>query len=268
SVDVWAAREMFKLRPDGRPVVVAGVPPDYFSATGQLWGNPIYDWDEQKRNGFQWWVKRVRKLLELSDLIRIDHFRGFVGTFEIEYGERTAENGRFVDVPGPEIFTTLRNELGKLPIIAEDLGMITPDVVALRDQFGFPGMRILQMAFRDQVNPDLPHNYVHNCVVYTGTHDHDTARGWFDTTAGADASTRDQAEIEKNRAFCLQYLNTAGKEIHWDFIRAALASVGNACIIPVQDLLGLGSEARMNRPAVLGGNWTWRLQEGELRPDI
>lgn len=268
SVDVWSAREIFKLNPDGNPKVVAGVPPDYFSATGQLWGNPIYDWDEQRKDGFSWWVRRVKKLLETCDCLRIDHFRGFAASYEIPYGDVIAQNGRFVEAPGRAIFKKLKDELGDLPIIAEDLGTITPDVVALRDEFGFPGMRILQMAFRDRFNPDLPHNYVPNCVVYTGTHDHDTAKGWFTTTAGADTSTRDQEEINKNKQFCLAYLNTKGAEIHWDFIRAALASVGQGCIIPMQDLLGLGSEARMNRPSVPSGNWIWRYEKEQLRPEI
>ncbi|HEV2708211.1 MAG TPA: 4-alpha-glucanotransferase [Pyrinomonadaceae bacterium] len=260
SADVWTQPEQFKLDEAGKPTVVAGVPPDYFSATGQLWGNPIYDWERQRREGFRWWIERVRGTLQTVDILRIDHFRGFAACWEIPAGDTTAERGRWVTAPGHELFTAIREALGELPIIAEDLGVITPDVEALRDHFGFPGMRILQFAFGgDTRNIDLPHNYHRNVVVYTGTHDNDTAVGWFNSEPG-EGSTRTAAQIERERAFATSYLNTDGREIHWDFVRAVLASVANTAIIPMQDLLGLGTEARMNLPASTEGNWQWRFR--------
>jgi 4-alpha-glucanotransferase len=264
SADVWSHPEMFKLDGEGRPIVVAGVPPDYFSSTGQLWGNPIYNWDAMRAAGFRWWIDRLRATLQTVDLLRIDHFRGFAASWEIPGGDKTAERGRWVEVPGRELFTALRNTFGELPIIAEDLGVITPDVEALRDDFGFPGMRVLQFAFRgDSRNIDLPHNHIQNCVVYTGTHDNDTTVGWFKSVAGA-GSTRDAEQIERERAYCLKYLNSDGSEIHWDFIRAAWASVANTAIAPLQDVLGLDSSARMNLPASQEGNWRWRFRERGL----
>jgi 4-alpha-glucanotransferase len=264
SADVWSRPEMFKLDEEGRPTVVAGVPPDYFSSTGQLWGNPIYNWDAMRAAGFRWWIDRLRATLQTVDLLRIDHFRGFAASWEIPGGDKTAERGRWVEVPGRELFTALRNTIGELPIIAEDLGVITPDVEALRDDFGFPGMRVLQFAFRgDSRNIDLPHNHIQNCVVYTGTHDNDTTVGWYKSVAGA-GSTRDAEQIERERAYCLKYLNSDGSEIHWDFIRAAWASVANTAIAPLQDVLGLDSSARMNLPASQEGNWRWRFRERGL----
>jgi 4-alpha-glucanotransferase len=268
SADVWACPERFKLDSSGAPITVAGVPPDYFSATGQLWGNPIYNWERERARGFEWWIDRLRASLQVLDVIRFDHFRGFCASWEVPYGESTAENGRWIEVPGRELFTALKQALGDLPIIAEDLGVITPDVVALRDEFGFPGMRILQFAFStDSTNHDLPHNYVPNTVVYTGTHDNDTCVGWFNSKAGA-GSTRDEAKVRRERESCLKYLNADGGEIHWDFIRAALASVAGTAIVPLQDLLGLGSAARMNLPASKQGNWTWRVRPDQLTADI
>ncbi len=263
SADVWVNPEMFKLSDSGSPLLVAGVPPDYFSKTGQLWGNPIYDWDRMRADGFQWWVDRIRAALRVVDIVRIDHFRGFAACWEVPAEDKTAERGRWVEVPGREIFTVLRDSFGNLPILAEDLGVITPDVEALRDDFGLPGMRILQFAFRDGTNRDLPHNYVRNAVVYTGTHDNDTCVGWFNSQAGA-GSTRDAEQVDRERAYCLEYLNSDGKEIHWDFIRAAMASVADLAIVPLQDVLGLDSNARMNLPASTEGNWNWRLQPGSL----
>lgn len=264
SADVWACPEQFKLDRNGAPKVVAGVPPDYFSATGQLWGNPIYDWERERAAGFEWWVRRLKSSLTLLDFVRIDHFRGFCACWEVPNGDKTAERGRWVEVPGRELFTTLKRTLGDLPIIAEDLGVITPDVVALRDEFGFPGMRILQFGFSsDARNHDLPHNYVPNTVVYTGTHDNDTCVGWFRSTPGA-GSTRDEAQVRREREYCLRYLNADGREIHWDFIRAALATVANTAVIPLQDVLGLDSTARMNLPASTEGNWTWRVRAEQL----
>jgi 4-alpha-glucanotransferase len=267
SADVWAHPEMFKLNEDRSPSVVAGVPPDYFSKTGQLWGNPIYDWDQMREGGYRWWVERIRATLEVIDFVRVDHFRGFAACWEIPAGDRTAERGRWAEVPGREIFLALKEALPALPIIAEDLGVITPDVEALRDDFGFPGMRIVQFAFRDKTNSDLPHNYIQNTVVYTGTHDNDTAVGWFKSQAGA-GSTRDAAQVERERQFCLEYLNSSGEEINWDFIRAAHASVADTSIIPLQDVLGLDSGARMNLPASTQGNWTWRYKSKDLTDEL
>ncbi|HEV7683032.1 MAG TPA: 4-alpha-glucanotransferase [Pyrinomonadaceae bacterium] len=268
SADVWTNPDQFKLNEDGTPIVVAGVPPDYFSATGQLWGNPLYNWDQMQADGFKWWIARVRATLETFDIARIDHFRGFAACWEIPGGDKTAERGRWVEAPGKELFTAIRNALGTVPIIAEDLGVITPDVEELRDGFGFPGMRILQFGFSsDTKNTDLPHNYHQNVVVYTGTHDNDTAVGWFSSVAGA-GSTRDAQQIEREREFCLKYLNTTGNEIHWDFIRAVLASVANTAVVPLQDVLGLGTEARMNLPNSTSGNWAWRFKPNALTDEI
>jgi 4-alpha-glucanotransferase len=264
SADVWTNPEQFKLDKNGKPIVVAGVPPDYFSSTGQLWGNPLYDWERMLADGFKWWIERVRATLTVVDIARVDHFRGFAACWEIPGGDKTAERGQWVEAPGRELFTAIRKTLGELPIIAEDLGVITPDVVALREEFGFPGMRILQFGFgSDSKNIDLPHNYVPNVVAYTGTHDNDTTAGWFQSVAG-EGSTRTAAQIERERKFCMDYLNTEGEEIHWDFIRAVLASVANTAIIPLQDLLGLGTEARMNLPNSTEGNWAWRYRSGSL----
>ena len=269
SADVWSNPEQFKLDENGRPRVVAGVPPDYFSKTGQFWGNPLYNWERMLADGFNWWIKRVRATLQTVDIVRIDHFRGFAACWEIPGGDKTAERGSWVKAPGRELFLAIRRALGEaVPIIAEDLGVITPDVNELRDEFGFPGMRILQFGFSsDAKNIDLPHNYHRNVVVYTGTHDNDTTRGWFESVAG-EASTRDAKQIEKEREFCLRYLDTAGEEIHWDFIRAVMASVANTAIVPLQDLLGLGTEARMNLPNTTSGNWSWRFAGDALTDDL
>jgi 4-alpha-glucanotransferase len=268
SADVWVNRHLFKLNEDGSPRVVAGVPPDYFSATGQLWGNPIYDWDVKRTEVIDWWIVRIRAALRLFDILRIDHFRGFAASWEVPAGDETAVRGRWVEAPGAELFDAIKRELHDPPIIAEDLGVITPDVDALRERFGFPGMRILQFAFGgDAANRDLPHNYQSNVVVYTGTHDNDTTVGWFNARAGA-GSTRDAAQIERERKFCLDYLRSDGAEIHWDFIRAAFESVADTAIIPLQDVLGLDSRARMNLPASTAGNWDWRLRRGALTREV
>ena len=268
SADVWTNPDQFKLDKNGRPLVVAGVPPDYFSATGQLWGNPLYNWERMEADGFKWWIERVRATLKVVDIARVDHFRGFAACWEIPGGDKTAERGQWVEAPGRELFTAIRKSLGQLPIIAEDLGVITPDVVALRDEFGFPGMRILQFGFGgDAKNIDLPHNYIAYVVAYTGTHDNDTTVGWFESVAG-EGSTRTENQIERERQFCLDYLNSDGKEIHWDFIRAVFASVANTAIVPLQDVLGLGTEARMNLPNSTEGNWSWRYRAGALTDDI
>lgn len=268
SSDVWVNRRLFKLKDDGSPRVVAGVPPDYFSATGQLWGNPLYDWETKQPEVIAWWIERIRATLRLMDVVRIDHFRGFAASWEIPAGDETAVGGRWVASPGRELFAAIRRELGELPIIAEDLGVITPDVEELRDEFGFPGMRILQFAFgSDATNRDLPHNYLRNVCAYTGTHDNDTTVGWFGSVAGRN-STRDAAQIERERKYCLDYLNSDGAAINWDFIRAALASVADTAIIPLQDVLGLDSRARMNLPASTAGNWSWRFTSGALTDTI
>ena len=268
SADVWTNPDEFKLDKNGAPIVVAGVPPDYFSTTGQLWGNPLYDWDRMLKDGFKWWIERVRATLNVVDIVRVDHFRGFAACWEIPGGDKTAERGQWVEAPGKELFTAIRKALGQLPIIAEDLGVITPDVVALRDGFGFPGMRILQFGFgSDPKNADLPHNYIPNVVAYTGTHDNDTTVGWFNSVAG-EGSTRTAEQINRERTFCLNYLDTDGEEIHWDFIRALLGSVANTAVVPLQDLLGLGTEARMNLPNSTEGNWAWRFKKGALTGDL
>jgi len=268
SADVWGNPEQFKLDSRRQLLVQAGVPPDYFSKTGQLWGNPIYDWNAMRASGFRWWIHRLRVAFETVDILRIDHFRGFSASWEVPGQDDTAERGQWVHVPGRELFTTLQNVLGEMPIIAEDLGVITPDVEALRDDFGFPGMRVLQFAFRgDSKTIDLPHNYIRNCVVYTGTHDNDTTVGWFNSKAG-DGSTRSTADIERERAYCLAYLDTDGREIHWDLIRAAWSSVADMAVVPLQDVLGLGARARMNLPASEQGNWQWRYRVGANSPKI
>jgi 4-alpha-glucanotransferase len=257
SADVWSEQSQFKLKEDGSPKVVAGVPPDYFSKTGQLWGNPIYDWDAMRGDGYRWWTARVRAALAMVDVVRIDHFRGFAAAWEVPGGHRTAEKGQWVDAPGAELFATLQRGLGQLPFIVEDLGVITPDVDALRDQCGFDGTRVLQFAFGgDAANLHLPHNYVRNCAAYTGTHDNETAVGWFDSRSGPE------------RDHCLNYLSSDASEIHWDMIRSLLVSVANTVIIPMQDILGLGNEARMNLPATTDRNWQWRLSEGSVTPNI
>jgi 4-alpha-glucanotransferase len=268
SADVWTNPEQFKLHSNGQPIVIAGVPPDYFSKTGQLWGNPLYDWERMLADGFNWWIKRVQATLRTVDIVRIDHFRGFVACWEIPGGDKTAERGHWVKAPGRKLFLAIRQALGELPIIAEDLGVITPDVERLRDDLGFPGMRILQFGFSsDAKNIDLPHNYHRNVVVYTGTHDNDTTIGWFNSIAG-EGSTRDAKQIEQEREFCLQYLDTDGEEINWDFIRTVLASVANTAMVPLQDLLGLGTEARMNLPNTTSVNWSWRFASDALTDEL
>ena len=268
SADVWCNQDKFKLNPDGTARVVAGVPPDYFSKTGQLWGNPIYDWEAMRQDGFHWWVARVHSTLKLVDMARLDHFRGFAASWEVPGEDKTAEHGRWVAVPGRELFDALQRSLGELPLIAEDLGEITPDVEELRDRFGFAGMRILQFAFGgDAKNLHLPHNYIGNCVAYTGTHDNDTTFGWFAGQAFA-GSTRDDAEIGHEREFCLKYLASDGSEINWDFIRVVWASVADIAIAPIQDLLGLGTTGRLNLPASESGNWQWRMAAGAITGDV
>ena len=268
SADVWADRDDFKLLPDGRPLVQAGVPPDYFSATGQLWGNPIYDWEAMRANGYAWWIQRLRAAFELYDIVRIDHFRGFEAYWEVPGDAETAINGRWVKGPGAELFDAVTKALGPLPIVAENLGVITPAVEAIREQFGYPGMSILQFAFG--VDPEAgqfrPHNFPRSRVVYTGTHDNDTTLGWWESTGEGD-STRASEQVAKEKAFALQYLGADGREMNWTLIRAALGSVANTVIIPMQDVLSLGSEARMNLPGRASGNWGFRFSWDQLTPD-
>jgi 4-alpha-glucanotransferase len=269
SADVWARPEAFQLDANGDPTVVAGVPPDYFSATGQRWGNPIYRWDRMAAEGYRWWLDRFRAVLAQFDLIRLDHFRGFEAYWEVPATEPTAEHGRWVKGPGAALFEAVRQELGDLPFVAENLGVITPEVEAIRAQFDLPGMSILQFAFGDDPQgPSFrPHNFPRNLAAYTGTHDCDTTAGWWNSE-GRGESTRTAEAILRERAFTREYLNTDGREIHWEFIRSLEASVADTVLIPLQDVLGLGSEGRMNQPATLGGNWRWRYREGMLTPEI
>lgn len=263
SSDVWCNPGEFKLNEDCSPKVVAGVPPDSFSKTGQLWGNPIYDWDAMRANGFRWWITRFAVMFRMFDIVRIDHFIGFTRAWEVPGGDKTAENGQWAAVPGKELFSILRNALGDVPMIVEDLGEVTPEVEDLRDSFDLPGMCILQFAFGGGGdNIHRPHNYIKNCVVYTGTHDSDTVAGWYKARKRKRGGNPEEAD------FCRRYLMTDGKEMHWDFIRAALASVANTAIIPLQDILGLDNKARMNVPATNEGNWQWRFKDGQITDEI
>ncbi|MCX7008490.1 MAG: 4-alpha-glucanotransferase [Kiritimatiellaeota bacterium] len=266
SADVWANRELFYLDDHGRPTVVAGVPPDYFSATGQLWGNPLYRWDAHAATGYAWWIARLRRTLELVDLVRLDHFRGFEAYWEIPAGESTAIHGRWVKGPGAPFLAALRDVLGGLPLIAEDLGMITDEVHRLRDEFALPGMRILQFSFGHLGREPqlLPEAFPENCAVYTGTHDNDTTCGWFRAAPGA-SDTRSAAAVYAERSYILKYLHKRkDTDINWAFIEIAFRNRTRLAMVPLQDVLGLGSEARMNIPGVLGGNWQWRIQPGAL----
>lgn len=263
SVDVWANRHLFDLDENGNPRVLAGAPPDDFTDDGQLWGNPLYDWDHVRERDFDWWVERVRACLRQYDRLRVDHFRGFVACWATPAGDTTARNGEWTPVPGHELFEKLQAELGELPIVAEDLGNITPEVYELRDRFGFPGMLVLQFGFSGdpKTNMFAPHNLVRHAVVYTGTHDNETMRGWWQT--GRFAHGRPDEDIEEGRRRILAITGTDGSEIHWDFVRIAFASAAETAIVPMQDVLGLGNEARMNAPGNADGNWSWRMRPGE-----
>ncbi len=268
SADVWCNQDRFKLNQNGTPKVVAGVPPDYFSETGQLWGNPVYDWERMRQDRFSWWIARVGSLLRTVDVIRIDHFRGFEATWEVPGNDETAENGSWEAVPGKELFSVLAEALPSLPVIAEDLGVITPEVIGLRDSFGFPGMKILQYAFGgDARNSDLPHNYVRNCVAYTGTHDNETAVGWWEAHSPEGVSDDDPGPTRVTE-HCKRYLATDGSKINWDLMRAIWASVADTAIVPIQDVIGVGSEGRMNLPATETENWTWRMTKEAISPDV
>ncbi|MBX3281431.1 MAG: 4-alpha-glucanotransferase [Acidobacteria bacterium] len=254
SSDVWCNQREFKLNADGSPKVVSGVPPDFFSATGQLWGNPIYDWDAMAADGFGWWIARIAWTLEAVDIVRIDHFRGFEACWEVPGENKTAENGAWVKAAGDELFAAVLKSLGEVPLIAEDLGFITPEVIALRDKYEIPGMRVLQFGFGGNPHDDhLPHSFVRHCVAYTGTHDNDTAVGWFNVT-------RKRKTTTEQAALALKYLNARPRTINWDMMRGVWSSVADTAIAPMQDILGLGNEARMNLPATTGGNWAWRMK--------
>ncbi|MBX3130254.1 MAG: 4-alpha-glucanotransferase [Polyangiaceae bacterium] len=260
GVDAWANPEQFFLRKDGRPSVVAGVPPDDFSETGQLWGNPLFRWEKMKQNGFGWWLARLARSLELFDAVRLDHFIGFHRYWEVPADAKTAMHGRFVLVPGRELLEATRARFGGLPFLAEDLGVVTDDVVALRRSFGLPGMKVLHFAFSDPNGSDyLPHRYDEHAVVYTGTHDNDTTVGWFRGLPGG---------RDGERARVLRYTAGSPKTIHFDLIRLAYASVAKLAIIPLQDVLGLDSRARMNTPGTSQGNWSWRAKPGQLTPPL
>lgn len=257
SADAWSNPDLFYFDEDGNPTVVAGVPPDYFSPTGQLWGNPLYRWDVMAETGYAWWIERFRATFRLFDIVRVDHFRGFEADWEVPATEKTAVKGRWVKGPGTDLFHHVEQALGKLPVIAEDLGVITPEVEEMRGEFGFPGMKVLQFAFdTDATNEFLPHNLERNCVVYTGTHDNDTTRGWFESCSSDE------------RDMVLKYLGSDGSNIHWDFIRLALSSVADMAIVPLQDVFGLTTEARMNYPSRGSGNWTWRYTPDMLTDDL
>jgi len=257
SADAWSNPELFEFDEKRNPLRVGGVPPDYFSETGQLWGNPLFRWDILKKTGYKWWIERIKTNLFLFDFVRIDHFRGFSAYWAVPYSEKTAINGKWIAGPGKDFFETLKKELIDLPIIAEDLGVITPDVEELRDGFNLPGMKILEFAFdSSEANDYLPHNYPRNCIVYTGTHDNDTVVGWF------------KKSKEDDREYVLDYLNSDGRDINWAFIRLAWASVANTSIVPMQDILGLDSSARMNLPGTTVNNWTWRAKTGDFSDEI
>ncbi|MEO1392276.1 MAG: 4-alpha-glucanotransferase [Cyanobacteria bacterium J06634_5] len=261
SAEAWAHPQLFKLNPETlESAYIAGVPPDYFSETGQLWGNPVYNWDACQAEGFDWWVSRFKATLQYVDWVRVDHFRGFEAYWQVPASEEIAINGEWVKAPGDAFFETLAQKMGDLPVLAEDLGVITPEVEALRDKFEFPGMKILMFAFGgDPHNTHLPHNYVNNCIVYSGTHDNDTAIGWWNTTG------------DHEKQFLAKYLGFSSpeeiKEINWTLIQKALSSVANLAIVPLQDLLDLGGEARMNDPSKIPNNWRWRYSSSELLTD-
>lgn len=255
SSDAWANKELFQLDDEGYPTVIAGVPPDYFSKTGQIWGNPLYNWDYHKKTNYEWWIQRIRHQLTQTDIFRIDHFRGFEAYWSIPVGEETAINGKWVKGPGNDFFDHIMKAFdGELPIIAEDLGIITPEVEALRDDYNLPGMRILQFAFNDLGDSSyLPYNYVENCVCYTGTHDNDTTVGWY---LKASPESQDKAR---------RYLSCDGRNIHWDMIRLAMGSVARYVIFPLQDIFGLDSDARMNTPGTSKNNWAWCFKQTDIQ---
>lgn len=260
SADTWANPELFQLDEKNLPLGVAGCPPDAFSATGQLWGNPLYNWAYHKKTGYDWWLKRIAYCFDLYDIVRIDHFRGFDEYYSIPYGDETAVNGHWEKGPGMNLFDTVKEKLGELDIIAEDLGFLTESVFQLLKDSGYPGMKVLQFAFDPSEDSDyLTYKYQRNCVVYTGTHDNDTTAGWFEKLS------------DEDREVALRYMNsfyTPKEEQHWDLIALAMRSTADTCIIPVQDFLGLGSEARINMPSTLGDNWKWRMTKGAFSEEL
>jgi 4-alpha-glucanotransferase len=268
SADVWAHPEFFHLDDRGNATKVAGVPPDYFSATGQLWGNPIYRWDLMASDGYAWWIERFRAAFRMFDMLRVDHFRGFQAYWEVPGGDTTAQNGKWLPGPGAALFAAVEAKLGHLAIVAENLGVITPEVEAIRERFGFPGMAILQFAFgNDPQGPSFrPHNYPRDLVAYTGTHDNDTVVGWWTSKPG-EGSIRSAEDILEEREFTRDYLNLDHEEVNWAFIRALMGSVANTVVFPLQDVLGAGGEARMNVPGTATGNWRWRFRDGALRDE-
>jgi len=269
SADVWSHPELFGLDEHSKPSAVAGVPPDYFSATGQLWGNPLYRWDVSAGSGHRWWIDRFRASLKMFDLARLDHFRGFEAYWEIPAGASTAQGGKWIKGPGAEFFRAVKAELKTLPFVAENLGVITPEVEAMRKEFGLPGMSLLQFAFgNDPQGPSFrPHNYSRELVAYTGGHDNDTTVGWW-TSSGVGESTRTADDIRKEREFTRSYLGFENEPVNWVFIRSVLASVAEIAIVPLQDVLGLASEARMNLPGTTTGNWKWRFSPGALNKSL
>lgn len=268
SVEVWSRPDLFDLAPSGEPRSVSGVPPDYFSESGQRWGNPIYDWARVSLEGYAFWIGRVRGTLAMVDRIRLDHFRGFEAYWRIPASCPTAVEGAWVPGPGSALFEALERALGPLPFIAENLGVITPEVETLRRRFGFPGMAVLQFAFgNDPQAPTFrPHNYSRDLVAYTGTHDNDTTMGWWE--GGAEGSVRTAADVQTEKALAREYLGTDGREMNWVMIRALLTSVADTVVFPMQDVLGLGNAARMNRPATMGNNWRWRVRDEALSPAL
>jgi 4-alpha-glucanotransferase len=261
SSDVWAHPDIFSLDRDKRPVFVSGVPPDYFSATGQLWGHPVYNWDVLKKSGYAWWIKRIEHNLKLFHMFRLDHFRGFVGYWEVPAGEKTAINGKWVKAPAEDFFKTLLKVFPHISIIAEDLGVITPDVKEIMKKFGFPGMKVLLFAFSEDLptNPYALHNHINSCVVYTGTHDNNTIKGWFKRELDHEGKKRLSEYLGRE---------VSDKTVHWEIIRLAMMSVADMAIIPMQDILGLGESDRMNLPASTSGNWEWRLAPDQISPSL
>jgi 4-alpha-glucanotransferase len=261
SSDAWGDREIFKLDDTGKPTFVAGVPPDYFSVTGQLWGNPVYNWDECRKTGFKWWLRRMEHNLSLFDIVRIDHIRGLVAYWEVPAREKTAINGCWVEVPSRDFFDAMVKRFPEFPIIAEDLGLITPDVKEMMTTYGFPGMKVLLFAFGDDNtdHPYRPHTYENNCVVYTGTHDNNTVRGWLEGEA---------REEDKRRLFAYLGREITAEEVSWELIEMAMKSAADMAMFPMQDILGLGEDARMNTPADGEGNWGWRLLPDQVNPDV
>ena len=263
GADAWAHQELFFLNRSGQPTVIAGVPPDYFSEDGQRWGNPLYRWNRHRATGYAWWIARLKKGLERFDALRLDHFIGFYRYWEIPASAPTAREGRFVKVPGHHFLKCLREALGGLPFIAEDLGLLTPEVHALRDEYGLPGMRVLQFAFDEGSEAYQPHRFTARTVVYTGTHDNDTTSGWLTPTPG-----RAGAEQRKKRALALAYAGSDGTQPHWDMVRLAMMSVADLAIVPLQDILGLGSDCRMNIPGTMIANWGWRVNSRQLTQSL